>query len=73
MDWLPAAKNRYSSLYNIACHRHITVKKVMIASPPHISFRHAIAQDNLERWYGLLAKISFVSLSQERDIHMGPL
>jgi hypothetical protein len=40
----------------------------MIASPPHISFRHAIVQDNLERWYGLLAKISFVSLSQERDM-----
>jgi hypothetical protein len=40
---------------------------------PHISFRCAIVQDNLERWYELLTQISFVSLSQERDIHMGPL
>jgi hypothetical protein len=60
-------KEEYSSLYNIARKKHISIAHVFRSAPLNIMFRRALVGDKLQRWNELVAKIAFVQLDDQRD------
>jgi hypothetical protein len=60
-------KEQYSSLYNIARKKHISVAHVFRSASLNITFRRALVGDKLQRWNELVAKVAFVQLDYQRD------
>jgi hypothetical protein len=60
-------KKEYSSLYNIARTKHISIAHVFRSAPLNITFRRALVGDKLQRWNELVAKVAFVQLDDQRD------
>ena len=61
-------KDFYPVLYNTTNHPHDTVANIMRSTPLNISFRRALVGDKLDEWEDLVAKITHINLTDERDL-----
>jgi hypothetical protein len=68
-NWLGnfTLKEQYSSLYNIAGKKHISIAHVFRSAPLNITFRRALVGEKLQMWNDLVAKVAFVQLYDQHD------
>ena len=60
-------KDSYPTIYNIVNNSYDTVAKIMSSMPLNIYFRRALVGDTSEKWEDLVAKITHITLNNERD------
>jgi hypothetical protein len=64
--WLGATtlREQYFALYNIMCHKHDTLQKVMETSPPTMTFRRDLVGPRLTFWNEVVQRLASVQLLQ---------
>jgi hypothetical protein len=60
--------NHPSALYSIVCHKGDTIAKVMVNSPPIVTFRRDLSGQRLVSWNALLQCSANVQLQDGSDV-----
>jgi hypothetical protein len=67
--WLGNAslREKYPALYSIVHYKCDTIAKVMVTSPPDVTFRRDLVGQRLVAWNALLQQLATIQLSAEPD------
>jgi hypothetical protein len=61
-------RDQYPALYSIICHKGDTIAKVLVISPPDVTFRRDLSGQHLLDWNALLQCLASVHLQDGHDV-----